>query len=556
MTTNSSRPTINSKPANNRPAALWLCLYFPHLALQLFSRGLDPVAAAKPVVVLERRRVLDLNQAAFDTGIRLGNNMDTAYSISQEVISFDKDSNQELATLTNLAQWAYQFSPSVSIRAPDCLLIDIGASLALFKGETAILQQARRGLAALGHSATLATSTTPMAALLLARYRGANPATQESPVSTIPLSTIPLSTIPVTYLEADKNIIEALQQMGIYQLEDLLKLPISSINRRFGVYFSDYLRRLRGDKPDPQKYITQLPHFFSAITFMADVTHTQGLLFPIKRLLDELDEFLTARQLHINQLAWKLSHRHHPARHISVYLASPEHNIKALLQLTQLKLEQVKDVREIDTLALTVNQFFPASASSGDLFQSVPEPVIQTKDNKGIQRKPTEAANALLNLLSTRLGPDACFGLSTANDHRPEMAWRRLLPGQIAQQNSADKGGETANQRPLFLLTPPRVLRVIDGAPYLDGKLDVKLDGKLDGKLQGKLELLQGPERIDFGWWDRPAIDEIITRDYYVATQTDNGGLFWIFHYGGEHLPDEVRNNSRHGKWYLHGIFS
>ena len=538
--------------ASSRPPALWLCLYFPHLALQLCSRGLDPEAAAKPVVVLERRRVQDLNQAAFTAGIRLGNNMDTAYSISQEVISFDKNSNQELATLTNLAQWAYQFSPAVSIRAPDCLLVDIGASLALFKGEVKIRQQVHRGLAALGHSATLATGTTPMAALLLARYRGANPILLKPSADNVAVSDI-----PVTYLEVDKNIIEALQQMGIYQLKDLLKLPNSSINRRFGVYFSDYLRRLQGDKPDPQKYIDQTPHFFSAITFMADVTHTQGLLFPIKRLLDELDEFLSARQLHINQLAWKLSHRHQPSRHISVYLASPEHNMQALLQLTQLKLEQVKNVREIDTLALTVNQFFPASTSSGDLFQALPDTLKQ----------PTEAANALLNLLSTRLGADACFGLSTANDHRPEMAWRRLLPSQMAQRGATGKSAETTNQRPLFLLTPPRLLRVIDGMP------------SLNSRPEDKLELLQGPERIDYGWWDRPAIDEIITRDYYVATRTDtptdtradkqveNGALYWIFHYGGDILSDDFDNsldnsldkspdNSRHGKWYLHGIFS
>jgi hypothetical protein len=108
---------------------------------------------------------------------------------------------------------------------------------------------------------------------------------------------------------------------------------------------------------------------------------------------------------------------------------------------------------------------------------------------------------------------------------------------------------------------------VIDGMP------------SLNSRPEDKLELLQGPERIDYGWWDRPAIDEIITRDYYVATRTDtptdtradkqveNGALYWIFHYGGDILSDDFDNsldssldkspdNSRHGKWYLHGIFS
>ena len=57
--------------------------------------------------------------------------------------------------------------------------------------------------------------------------------------------------------------------------------------------------------------------------------------------------------------------------------------------------------------------------------------------------------------------------------------------------------------------------------------------------MSGKLELLQGPERIDFGWWD----NEAVARDYYIAKH-HAGSLYWIY----QHL-----DNSR---WYLHGIFS
>ncbi|MDA9366110.1 DNA polymerase Y family protein [Pseudomonadales bacterium] len=520
--------------ASNNNSSLWLCLHFPHLPLQVFTRGLNPADAIKPMVILERRRVIALNQAAFDTGIRHNNNMDTAYSISHEVISFDKDNDKELTTLTNLAQWAYQFSPAVTIRAPDVLLIDIGGSLKLFNGLKALMASIECGINDLGYTTISAINATPMAALLSARNNAAtNPDYQVTDNTGEVLPSIEMA--PVTCLQADQAIINALQQMGIYTLRDLFKLPMSSINRRFGIYFTDYLQRLIGMQPDPQKTIDQAPHFFSDITFMADVTNTNALVFPIKRLLDELNAFLTARQLHINQLSWKLSHRHHPTKYISIYLASPEHNIKALLQLTQLKLEQVKDVQEIDTLSLTVNSFFPADTVSGDLFQSAGyQPHLDPIKGPSRRHQRQASANALLNLLSTRLGPDACFGLSMANDHRPEKSWLRLKPNQISDETQYETAENLAmqlaqdNHRPLFLLTPPRALQLVNDAPYLNGKL----------------ELLQGPERIDFGWWDRPTSGEIITRDYYVAAHTERGALYWVFHY------------SNHGKWYLHGIFS
>ncbi len=531
---------------SNNNSAVWLCLYLPYLPLQVFTRGLSPKDTLKPVVILDRRRVIALNSAAFDTGIRYNNNMDTAYSISHDVISFDKDNDRELTTLTNLGQWAYQFSPAVTIRTPDVLLIEIGASLKLFNGLEALVRAVESGVDALGYTAITTINATPMAALLAAK-NNAKSRTENNQAehheknvndrithnSAAILASIEM--IPVAFLETDRAIIDALQEMGIYRIRDLFKLPMSSLNRRFGIYFTNYLQRLIGLQPEPQKPIDQAPHFFSDIIFMADVTNANSLTFPIKRLLNELDAFLTARQLHINQLSWKLSHRHHSAKVINIHLASPEHNIKALLQLTQIKLEQVKDIKEIDTLSLTVNSFFPANTVSGDLFQAAGYPShLEPTQGTSRRRQRQTSANALLNLLATRLGPDACFGLSVANDHRPEKSWQRLKPNQINPAvhqetlHNLELQLSQDSQRPLFLLTPPRVLVLINGTPYLNGKLD----------------LLQGPERIDFGWWDRPSTGEIITRDYYVATHQDRGTLYWIFHY------------VNYGKWYLHGIFS
>jgi protein ImuB len=51
--------------------------------------------------------------------------------------------------------------------------------------------------------------------------------------------------------------------------------------------------------------------------------------------------------------------------------------------------------------------------------------------------------------------------------------------------------------------------------------------------------LLEGPERLETGWWD----EQGISRDYYTAVN-GAGIRLWVF-----------RNRQRVPNWYLHGIF-
>ncbi|MCB1646409.1 MAG: DNA polymerase Y family protein [Pseudomonadales bacterium] len=510
--------------------SLWLCVCLPALALEIYTRGLSAEEKAKPVVVLSKRRVQSLNQAALAAGIRPGNNLDTAYSLVQDILCFDRDEAREFAALENLAQWAYQFSPATAIRAPDCLIIEIGASLSLFGGRDTICQLIQTGLETRGFSARLATSKTPLAAMCLAQsgLEGHHASVAGA-----------LAPVAVTHLRIDTHITESLQQMGIETIGKLLELPLDGLTRRFGIYFSDYLQRLLGAKPDPQKYISPEPHFHTSMSFMSDISNVRGLIFPINRLLDELTEFLTARQLSTNQLCWKLLHRNQAPVSFSLYLARADNDRKAFLQLTQLKLEKLKGIREIDTISLTVNQFLASNSRTQDLFEGTR---FRQQDGRDHETGMEAQADRLLNLLTNRLGHDACFRLSLANDHRPEKAWRLLKPGQTDTNRRAPashdavsnhKGKRPADAgsapaRPVFLLTPPKVLRSEGFTPCF----------------RGRLTLLKGPERIDFGWWDHDTPLTARPRDYYIARHPGTGVLYWVFHY------------PRDGKWYLHGIFS
>lgn len=510
--------SYNKELSIKERAPIWLCLHFSQLALDIACR--DEQNLDQPLVVTEKQRVYQCNTTAARLGIKPGHNMDTAFTLSERVTTTERNLDRETIALKHLAQWAYQFTPNVTTKGPQCLIMEVAGSLSLFGGLDVICGSIQSGLEEQGYSANMAYSSTPQAAILLAIANLSNTSLDATPYAT-PYATIDatldIGPAPVHHLQVPNKVVTGLQQMGIHNLKQLLALPINGLARRFDTYFIDYLQRLIGDKPDPQSFISPAANFYHDVTFLHDVTNMESLTFPINRLLGELSDFLSGRQLWISHMTWHLSHRSHGRQSFSVYLAAPANDSKMFLTLTQLKLDQINSVEEIDNIALSVKRFFPAGQESADLF-------AKGFQNRGqAPQTSSDQQNQLLNMLTARLGPGKCFGLSEANDHRPEKAWKKI---RLHEKDYWVSPQQKDLPRPSFLLPTPKSLNVVDDIPCL----------------AGKLELVKGPERIDFGWWDQP-IDKPLARDYYIARQRD-GGLLWVF----KHLDA--------GRWYLHGIFS
>jgi protein ImuB len=245
----------------------------------------------------------------------------------------------------------------------------------------------------------------------------------------------------------------------------------------------------------------------------------------MKRLMSEFGSFLTRRQLAVDKFIWRFSHKSHTPVKMLVYIASPENNQQMFLALTQLQLEQFSGLPEVDNLALMATELSPVQLQTDDLF----------RDNRfELTDDPTEKAgefrqgNLLLNTFRARLGPKTCFGLSMANDHRPEKAWKLIRFSQ--KDYWYPEKTETHTPRPTYLLSTPKRLTV----KHVSGQLE---SGYPASSHPTELELLQGPERIDYGWWDQDS-----PRDYFIARHY-SGALYWVF------------NRIDNGAWYLHGIF-
>jgi protein ImuB len=158
------------------------------------------------------------------------------------------------------------------------------------------------------------------------------------------------------------------------------------------------------------------------------------------------------------------------------------------------------------------------SASSLVAFQALNESWLPTPDVR------LEKWQTLIERVASRLGDKSVFSISQSNDHRPEYAWQSDHGRSRKKAARATSSTAQDKPRPLVLLTEPRALVTVSGAP----------------QHHGTLSLLAGPERIETGWWDgRP-----VARDYFVASNPQKE-ICWIF------------RDYRHGrKWYLHGYFS
>ena len=132
--------------------------------------------------------------------------------------------------------------------------------------------------------------------------------------------------------------------------------------------------------------------------------------------------------------------------------------------------------------------------------------------------------------LNARMGEACVRGVATVAEHRPQYAWRPVSVSDTAPRGTVrpDGGNEQPLPlklwRPLWLLQEPERLASDDARPLY----------------QGPLTLLDGPERLESGWWD----DDGIARDYFVAL-TVNGVHLWIYQ----------DRNKQAAFWYLHGIF-
>ncbi|MBS7455859.1 Y-family DNA polymerase [Coralloluteibacterium stylophorae] len=552
---------------------LWACLHLPALAVEaVFADRDDHAPRAVHDPAHRHRRLVGTDPAAQALGIHPGLTSATARALAADLAVRPRDPAAERACLTTAAAMAYAFSGQVAIALPDAVLLEVGASLRLFGGWTAIDAGLREGLSRLGHAHRIAVAPTPAAAHAFASLEDGRHLGDRRALAAA------LRTLP---LEAAGLPVEAtalLARAGLRRLGEVLALPRADLLRRVGKPVGLHLDRLCGRAEDIRTLYRPPDRFERGMEFEYGIADSGALLFPLRRLVDALAAFLSARDGGVSRFVLRFVHEGAPRTELAVGLRKPMRASQALFDAARGRLERHALAAPAHGLQLVAEHLPPFMPELRDLFEAGSRGALDH--------------DALVEHLRARLGDDSVRSLAVAADHRPERAWRVLEPGETtrrpaapsrrrrparalpteahdtpaalqrasepASATAADARTEPASPSPprrhheatsLHLLPPARPHGFlphpandahgarVHSAPVARRPLwllpePVPLRARI-------VRLVGGSERIESGWWD----DADARRDY-VAADLDTGQRAWLYREaGGE-------------GWMLHGWFA
>ncbi|MDH3820086.1 MAG: DNA polymerase Y family protein, partial [Gammaproteobacteria bacterium] len=492
-------------PAATPVERLWFCIWLPHLPLEA-NRSSEAATA----IVEEQHgihRILLADAEATAAGVMSGQAANAALALLPTLLLEERSLLGEQQALEGLATWLERFSSFVCIADRDVLLLEIAGSLRLFGGLQELRKKIARGVRELGFTASLSIAPTPLAATWLARSGRRACIRDEANLAPA------LRRLPLACLHWPAGLCEALAGMGVTTVGDCLRLPREGFTRRFGTEYLLALDRALGHLPDPRDS-WRAPERFCADYEMTEEQSNRELLLNICReLLLSHEQFLLARQLGTQRVCFSFFHLKAPATELRLGCARAERSAERWLELLGIRFEQL---------------ILPEAVIAVRLRSGIAQPLQAKTDSLNFHGKPAAqqrrfSITQLAERLIARIGAQSVQATSMVAEHRPHYAWR-------SQSLLADWSGTSLDtpaqyvQRPLWMLPEPALLPSDSGYPVHQGC---------------RLRLINGPERLETGWWD----EDGISRDYYTAINAD-GRHLWVF-----------RNRNRASSWYLHGYF-
>lgn len=403
------------------------------------------------------------------------------------------------ALLHRVASIAGSFTSRVSLELPDALLLEVRGSFQLFGGAQSLCLQLLESCRRAGVELRWSLAPTPLAALALAR------AGCEAIVLARDRLAGVLAPLPLKVLGWSELAVARLDAVGVRTLGAALRLPRAGFAQRFGQQALLALDRLTGAAPEPRRMFVTRERFRAQCEPGFELCAQSMVLQYLEPLLADLEEFLRTRQAGIDLLMLRLQHHNRLPTRVDLRLASAELLAKQFRELLALRLSQLElpaPVRRIELRSGPLQALVTCSES-----------IWRPGEHGGAAGRESPA---LIERLRARLGSAAVYGLCLVPEHRPENAWGVAEP-VVGLASAPRSTSSEMSRRPLWLLHEPEAL---------------------PSALQG-LKIVDGPERIETGWWD----GREIARDYYIA-RDEAGAEIWVYR---ERMPPHA--------WYLHGIF-
>jgi protein ImuB len=489
---------------------LWVALHLPWLEIEALQQGARAPSMPRPRAIIElqgqTQYVVAACERAQQFGVRRGMAMAAALALVPDLETCARDATRERQLLERLATRAYRFTPRVSLVPPDGLVLEVKGSLHLFGGADRLCRALEVDCFEVGVKPIVSLAPSPLAALALARSGKSQLITAHGVGE--------ISALKLCALRWPTEVIERLQQVGVYTIGQALRLPRAGFARRFGKEHLAELDRLTGRDADLRDHFRLRERFRRKEDLLQELEHHDAILAALAPLLEELGEFLKVRQCGITQIACLLKHRRIPRTRCVLRFAEPAANAQHFAKLFGEKLSSLNLSEPVRGIELRSGDLVSCTPADASLWQ----PGEHGGENRGV-------APELIEHLRARLGHESVYGLRVLESHRPETSWAaaelsaRNRPPERAVE---DHISWFVQRRPAWLLREPQPLVEQNGLP----------------QRHGALRFLEGPDRVEAGM----AVQGRIARDYYIARDV-NGVRLWIF-----------RDLRSHG-WFMQGIF-
>ena len=269
----------------------WACVLLPQLAMDGVLRRLEASTDAAIALVegpVQRRMLHAVTPAARALGLAPGMSLASAQALSTHFRTVELDPDAVERERLLLASWAYRFSSQVSVDLPHAVLLEVGHSLRLFGPWPRLEARMRAELRELGFRHRIVAAPNPHAARVLANVHDGYAFDEHTLANA-------LGQLPLDRSGLPQPVAFALSRMGLRKLRQVFALPRDALTRRFPKVVLEHLDCVRGGLAAPLRCFQPPDRFEGRIEFEYDVESSQALLFPLRRLAQDLAAFLAGR---------------------------------------------------------------------------------------------------------------------------------------------------------------------------------------------------------------------------------------------------------------------
>ena len=397
-----------------------------------------------------------------------------------------------------------RYSPQLAQVQTHLWVLNIRASIRLFGGLRRLYQQVRADLHPLVPQPCLVLAPTARAACLLALSNHK----QRRCVRRLPACLNPL---PIHLLAPPADQLQWLHSLGCHTLGQLHQLPRDGLSQRGLRALLVQLDQAYGTQSWALEWVHTAPQFTRKQEMDAPSNHKPTILRALNRLLIQLEAWLNQYQLacgHLELVLHTERYKDYPtATRLQLQMARSCWRSQDFLPVWQEQFQPLQLQAAVQSLVLQAQQLHPRQTHASGLFPDA--------------RHWQEQDQQLLERLQARLGAEQILMPAAQASYLPEQA-NQWLP---LSSNQPPETSHPTLQRPCWMLDPAQPLQHDQQSPLLDSQ---------------RLRLVQGPERVQTGWWNGSGHQQ---RDYFIAL-CPQGRLYWVY-----------RDLSQEHAWYLHGVF-